>query len=133
MARWWKERYDSRDPEHGNKMLGTYGDVWQPLSAPPRSNLEVRWVYFVAVCSFTFSFQSLDHLRACLRYYSRKIHPSGRIDRGVADHWEVQRWHERLPLYLREEPKRQKVVQALSRALAAFVMEEGKPGDTLRR
>ncbi len=90
-------------------------------------------MYFVAVCSFTFSFQSLDQLRACLRYYSRKLHPSGRINLGVADHWEVQWWYERLPLYLREEPKRQKVVKALSRALAAFVMEEGKPAATLWR
>ena len=32
-------------------------------------------------------------------------------------------WYERLPLYLREEPKRQKVVTALSRALEAFAAE----------
>lgn len=52
-------------------------------------------------------------------------HPSGRqadaasaVAAGeVASRHEVQRWHERLPLYLREEPKRLKVVAALSEAL----------------
>jgi len=32
--------------------------------------------------------------------------------------WDVERWFERLPMYLMEEPKRQKVLKALSRALA---------------
>jgi hypothetical protein len=32
--------------------------------------------------------------------------------------WEVERWFERLPMYLLEEPKRQKVLKALSKALA---------------
>lgn len=31
--------------------------------------------------------------------------------------WEVERWFERLPMYLLEEPKRQKVFKALSKAL----------------
>jgi hypothetical protein len=32
-------------------------------------------------------------------------------------HWEAQRWFERLPMYLLEEPKRRKVVLALRQAL----------------
>ncbi|HEX9918020.1 MAG TPA: hypothetical protein VGA87_02570, partial [Pyrinomonadaceae bacterium] len=56
----------------------------------------------------------------CMDYYSRKIHPSSRIDIGSADCWEMQRWYERLPMYLREEPKRQKVVKALTSALKEF-------------
>jgi hypothetical protein len=38
--------------------------------------------------------------------------------------WEVERWFERLPMYLLEEPKRQKVLKGLSRALA--LAEGGK-------
>jgi hypothetical protein len=33
--------------------------------------------------------------------------------------WEIERWFERLPMYLLEEPKRRKVVKALTKALAA--------------
>jgi len=38
--------------------------------------------------------------------------------------WEVERWFERLPLYLLEEPKRKKVLQALTHALE--LVEAGK-------
>jgi len=60
---------------------------------------------------------SIAQLRDCLAYYSHKIHPSSRTSVGAADHWEVQRSLERLPMYLLEEPKRVKVVKALERAL----------------
>jgi hypothetical protein len=61
----------------------------------------------------------LEQLDMCLDYYSKKIHPSSRINGaqfGGADHWEVQRWFERLPMYLLEEPKRIKVIRALTTA-----------------
>jgi hypothetical protein len=58
--------------------------------------------------------------RACFDFYDRKIQPGSRQDIGAADHWECERWFERLPLYLREEPKRQKVVKALAEALEIF-------------
>jgi hypothetical protein len=38
--------------------------------------------------------------------------------------WDVERWFERLPMYLLEEPKRQKVLKALSRALALAETEK---------
>jgi len=73
----------------------------------------------VKVCSFTFTFTSIDQLNACLDYYGQKIHPSSMLpaaQMASADHWELQRWFERLPMYLLEEPKRRKVVQALTSA-----------------
>ena len=71
----------------------------------------------VNVASFTFHFFSVAQIRDCLAYYSHKIHATSRVSVGAADHWEVQRWFERLPMYLLEEPKRIKVVKALERAL----------------
>jgi hypothetical protein len=85
-----------------------------------------RQVYFVRVCSFTFQFHSLQQIQACLDYYARKIQPSSRQDIGAADHWECERWFERLPLFLREESKRQRVVKALREALEKF-KTESKP------
>jgi hypothetical protein len=82
-----------------------------------------RQVYFVRVCSFTFQFHSTQQIQACLEYYNRKIQPSSRRDIGAADHWECERWFERLPLFLREEPKRQRVVKALRDALKTFETE----------
>jgi hypothetical protein len=77
-------------------------------------------VYFVDVCSFVFEFHSLLQLQTCLAYYDRKVHSNSRANAAGGDHWEFQRWFECLPLYLREEPKRLKVAQALRRALALF-------------
>lgn len=52
------------------------------------------------------------------QYFERKIHPTSRVPvPGDIDHWEAQRWFERLPMYLLENVKRKKVVSALQRAL----------------
>jgi hypothetical protein len=85
-------------------------------------------VIVVKVASFAFRFGSVEQLRECISYYEKKIHPSSRIpakklaaelgeDWREQRGWEVERWFERLPMYLMEEPKRQKVIKALSRAL----------------
>ena len=111
MARHWTEAHDWT--RHCDRMDGVAVPAYLPSFVP-------RFAYFVSVCSFTFEFQSLDQLRLCLEFYSRKLHPSTRRDIGAADHWECERWFERLPLYLREEPKRLQVVSALQRALDEF-------------
>ncbi len=43
-------------------------------------------------------------------------------EHSLADHWECGRWFERLPLFFREESKRQKVIKALRDALRKFEM-----------
>jgi hypothetical protein len=74
-------------------------------------------------------------LRDCIAYYERKTHPSSRIPaKRIATDigpdwremrlWEVERWFERLPMYLLEEPKRQKVLKALHETLT--LIEAGK-------
>ena len=75
-------------------------------------------VLFVNVASFTFRFFCEQQVRDCLDYYEKRTHPSSRLAIGSADHWEAQRWFERLPMFLLEEPKRLKVVKALRQALA---------------
>jgi hypothetical protein len=79
---------------------------------------------FVRVCSFTFRFRSVEELRECTAFYSKKVHPSRRsaeaakaVRAGEMSRWEAESWHERLPLYLREEPKRLRVLAALQEAL----------------
>lgn len=98
--------------------------IWKEESLESRtqhSTLLPQWNYFVEVCGFTFKFNSIEQLEEVLAYYSQKLHPSSiiphldqspeKIDRSL-----IQRWYERLPLYLRKEPKRQKVVAALKQA-----------------
>jgi hypothetical protein len=100
--------------------VGSLGGV---RVAPPRDSLIDHWVYSVRVCGFTFQFVSLAQLRECLDHFSRKTHPSGRFAQpppGV--HWNHP-WYERLPMWLFEEPKRQRVVKALGQALTVFESE----------
>jgi hypothetical protein len=74
-------------------------------------------VMLVSVASFTFQFFSTQQLRECLEFYQRKTHPSSRLDVRGGSHWEFQQWFDRLPMYLLEDAKRQKVVKALTDAL----------------
>ena len=121
MAKIWSEIFDPR--KHGNPM--------SPIPGIPErdrlqsASLQTHRMFFVRVCSFTFSFQSLEQLQACFDYYDRKIQPSSRMSTNGADTWECLRWFERLPLFLREEPKRQRVVKALREALDIFKREVG--------
>lgn len=78
-----------------------------------------RWAYLVRVSGFTFQFVSLTQVRDCLDHFSKKIHSSGRLEKPPLSHWYYP-WHERLPMWLFEEPKRLKVVAALSKALLDF-------------
>ena len=81
-------------------------------------------VCLVTVCSFTFIFHSTEQIKMCLGYYRAKHHPSSQLPFNTqnigGDHWEAQRWFEKLPKYLLEKPKRQKVIKALEQALAKY-------------
>lgn len=110
--------------------------IWkEKLTTFGTANLAPREVILVRVASFTFRFTTTKQLRKCIDYYERTTHSSSRIPAKViaADigpdwrelrSWEVERWFERLPMYLLEEPKRQKVLKALHKTLA--LVETGK-------
>ena len=107
-----------------------------------------QWTYSVEVCGFTFRFSSLAQLREVLAFYRQKTHPSSRLPdpawvRREAQHnpngyretisaimfFErdaLQRWFEKVPMYLQENGKRERVVQALGRALEDFASDDGR-------
>lgn len=99
------------------------------------ASLIPRHVIVVRVASFTFRFGTIRQLRECIKYYEKKTRPSSRVAaktlaaelgegwRALRG-WDIERWFERLPMYLLEEPKRQKVLKALSQALE--LAESGK-------
>jgi hypothetical protein len=112
VARIWTEPY--RADRHAAP-IEYWGFVDAHLRTP---TLVPKAVLMVNVVSFTFQFVSGEQLRDCLRYFELKIHPTSRRPiPGNIDHWEAQRWFERLPMYLLEDAKRKKVVTALRRAL----------------
>lgn len=121
MARIWKERLD---PNKHREYLDTTWVGGLPPQ-PAKDNLLVSWVYFVEVCSFTFQFHSIEQIERCLTYFSQKTHPSSRLPNCDLEHY-WQRWFERLPLWLSEEPKRQKVLKALRKALDEFAGQFSK-------
>ena len=128
MTKIWWEPYRAGI---GNPMLsevGTPPALERYFQAP---TLARSRVLFVRVAGFTFTFHSPEQLRACLDFYARKLHPTSRsaeradaVRSGeVCGRFEVERWYERLPLYLREEPKRLRVVAALEAAVRRAVAE----------
>ena len=132
MSKIWSEPYDSM--RHRNPMGWEIGGEPAPSKRDLRRarTLDQYPVLFVRVCSFTFEFHTVEQLRACRDFYATKVHPSSRsraaaqaVAKGsVTWRWEVERWFERLPLYLREESKRIEVVAALEDALQQ--VESGK-------
>lgn len=115
MARHWREEFNPA--KHRNPMRW---DVPPLASTQAPDRLVDSPVFFVAVCGFTFEFHGVDQILACRDYYAERIHPSSSLDVRGGDHWEYQRWFERLPGHLREEPKRLRVIKALDKALTAF-------------
>jgi hypothetical protein len=115
MARIWKERLDP--DKHVDYMRTTHIGGFTVEAV--RDRLIERDVYFVEVCGFTFQFQSLDQITEALAYFRQKTHPSSREPGVTLEHY-WQRWYERLPQWLFEEPKRLRVVAALERAAETF-------------
>jgi hypothetical protein len=133
MARFWKESYSlNRALELGISdfenvpVVGVPNNEW--MRNPELFRAWPQWIYYVEVCSFTFAFFSLEMIREYLDFYSRKVLPSSRFygaspfSRGPAASvgGDGQTRFERLPLRLRKEPRRQKVVKALEQALQEF-------------
>jgi hypothetical protein len=111
MARYWRE-----------KGKGGCGDRHAaPLPAYAR-NLVPRNAIAVRVCSFTFYFDSKEEIYEYIQFFQKKTHPTSRVPASmlpncVYRHWHSQRWYERLPLFLQEEAKREKVLKALRQAV----------------
>ena len=83
----------------------------------------------VHVCSFTFRFVSVEEIEEYIKFFQARTHPTSRVPASMLPdctfrHWHSQRWYERLPLFLQEEPKREKVLKALNKAIARI--EAGK-------
>ena len=125
MAKIWSEIYDGKTPKSGSLER-------RPANLMPRIGQTLPFhipaeVWFVKVCGFTFVFNNIQQLDACLRYYSSKTHPSSIIKKEdlTADlgenwrelrGWDIERWFERLPMFLLESAKREKVIKALQQA-----------------
>ena len=119
MAQIWKEERQGHWSEHFD--LHGYQGL-PPHDVSPNPKLVPVYTYFVRVCCFTFRFGSVAQITPVLEYYRQKIRPSTRRDTNhyAFERDVAQRWFERLPGHLREEPKRQKVVKALERASEQF-------------
>lgn len=100
-----------------------------------KASLLRRDLIIVRVASFAFRFETVEQLRECIKYYQQKTRPSSRVSAKTYEAelgkdwrslrgWDIERWFELLPMYLLEEPKRQKVLKALNKALA--LAESGK-------
>jgi hypothetical protein len=104
-------------------------NVAQPIDVPsPKQHIIRPIVFFVEVAGFTFEFHSLREIQIVLAYFSQKVRPSSRSPYPIVgmSHWEAQQWHDRIPGWLLKEPRRIKVVTALSDALREFGKETPK-------
>lgn len=93
------------------------------LQGLPKHEGDIRQIYFIEVCGFTFEFFSVEQIAAASEWFSEKVHKSTRMkDEPYLKYErdEVQRWHERLPAQIKKGSKRERVVKALNNAVAAY-------------
>ena len=93
-----------------------------PIPEPPWGLIwlgKASLAYFVSDSGFTFEFWSVAQIEMALRFYRDKVHPGSRMPTW-GEHDVTQRWYERVPLYLQENGKREKVIKALERAIREF-------------
>jgi len=131
MAQFWVETYEPK--RHSNKMHDFTRLPGVPTEQYSRAPTLQRYpIYFVRVCNFTFEFHSLQLLKACLIFFSKKVRPSSMIKFSAADrrihwlHWVCQRWFERLPMHLLEERRRVRIESALRKAFEKFQIEANR-------
>ena len=125
MSRHWKEPYlREKAIEIGIKELeGCVVTCWDEQGRDYANYSRFRapeQIFYVEVCGFTFAFYSMHMMKLYLEFYSQKILPSRCRDTPHVNHDLRQTEFMRLPLYLREEPKRLKVIKALTKAMADF-------------
>jgi hypothetical protein len=113
--------------------------IWKErLTTLGTANLIPHEMALVRVVSFTFRFTTTKQLRDCIEYYEQKAHSTSRISAktitaDIGPDWrelrscEVERWFERLPMYLLEELKRQKVLSALHKTLSLVLAQPRVP------
>lgn len=126
MSRIWKEKYSFETAQRlgireleGGRIVD-WDEEGAKLHFNARIYPEPEWIYYVYVCGFTFAFFSVTMMQAYLDYYTQKILPSRIRDTPHCNNDLRQDVFTRLPLYLREEPKRQKVINALQKAIQEF-------------
>ena len=118
----WKEPFNS--DRHQDRMDSAKHLAY---AADPHGSVRTHWIYFAEEAGFTFEFMSLDQARECLLYFEERLHPSSRVFIGAADHWEVQRWFDRIPGHLKSDRDRPDVVRALK-----TLLQEGERCPTRR-
>ncbi|MGC4061389.1 MAG: hypothetical protein QM749_11325 [Aquabacterium sp.] len=108
--------------EHPNHM--GWIDNEQKVRHEKSDGLAPYKVCLVEVCGFQFIFHSIMQIELCIDYYSRTVQPTSRLPVHTqnlgGDHWETQRWFEKLPMFLLEKAKRPKVIAALEKARTKY-------------
>lgn len=82
-------------------------------------NLISKWVYMANVCNFTFQFASLEQVKECKDYFSRKVHPSTIGEHPPFEHY-WQQWYCKLPKGINKDKNREKVLKALDQILSKW-------------
>jgi hypothetical protein len=132
MAQLWKEPYSlERALELGIRDFenSVYVGVPNSLRMDPDFRGWPQWIYYVEVYDFRFAFFSIEMIREYIEYYSLKDLPSSRFKSAfskgpAASIGEGQTRFERLPLRLRKENKRVRIVRALNRAIELFSSQQ---------
>lgn len=117
MSRHWKEPYTDE--------AARAAEIRDHEGARVTGDHNTRWIFYVHVCDFTFTFFSPEMIQQYIDFYRCKTLPSSRTHSEfssgpAASVGEGQSKFERLPAHLRRPNKRLQVIKALEKAAAAF-------------
>jgi len=115
MANYWTEKIDIKQWRiaHSGKDRTFDGQIIDNLVCPI--------CYCVEVCNFTFKFSNKEEIQEYIDYFSSKTHPSTRVEKtNHFYHYDAQTKFTRLPMKLKSNQKRPKVIKALKQAITHF-------------
>jgi len=86
-----------------------------------KDNLVKKWVYFLEIFDFCFTFASIDQIKEAKEYFEKKTHPSNKAFRPNEHFWNP--WYCRLPKGFMRENKKKQIVKELNKMLRKWADE----------
>jgi len=112
MAKSYKKRL-TRTGEFRDYM-SSYDETGIVIRAP-KDRLIEKWVYFLEIFNFRFTFASIDQIKEAKAYFERKTHPSNRDFRPNEHFWNP--WYCRLPKGFMKATRKKQITKELTKML----------------
>lgn len=94
--------------------MSSYDETGVAIVAP-KDNLVKKWVYFLEIFDFCFTFASISQIKEAKEYFEKKTYPSNKNFCPNEHFWNP--WYCRLPKGFMRENKKKQILKELNKML----------------